>query len=540
MVVGAERALGPLVACGVDARKVVGSRRLIATAIFPGAAPPSPPPSSSSSGSPTTPTTPTTPPPRMIMNQVSEDDDDVDAPTARGALFMVDRAHLVSSLVAHVESELSSSVSLHWGAPLASLDAEAQVVRFEGGGKGDACRYDLLVACDGGSSAAREALEREGLLEVTQLPSPVSLTDYKTFHGLDDAGAEELGLDTSGRGSTFAMFVAPPPPPGVKGATYPGSMAAHRRPGGKGWSGLLSQPPGVFEALRGSPPEAYAPLLDGILGVQAPAFPTSWRSKILAQLAAEPGSAGGGDIGKLAKLLRASALSVPSAGVALVGDAATTNTPQLGQGAASAIEDAAMLAAEVTRSLVESESESAVGVSGGGGAAAEGAEEEDASASTERTKTAIARGLEAYDSKRRRARYALQDMERELAVTNRPPPVDEPAEDAEARAAWKLFFEEGKKKAAKKAAMKKRVSKLLPFSRRARAAAHVTEMSWWNEALHSKTPYDEIYDSVRSGGRGKNGSKEEKTRSVVAVAGVAAAGVAAVALIVVRKAVIKA
>ena len=126
MVVGAERALGPLVACGVDARKVVGSRRLIATAIFPGAAPPSPPPSSSSSGSPTTPTTPTTPPPRMIMNQVSEDDDDVDAPTARGALFMVDRAHLVSSLVAHVESELSSSVSLHWGAPLASLDAAGQ------------------------------------------------------------------------------------------------------------------------------------------------------------------------------------------------------------------------------------------------------------------------------------------------------------------------------------------------------------------------------------------------------------------------------
>ena len=275
MVVGAERALGPLVACGVDARKVVGSRRLIATAVFPGAAPPpssSPPPSSrstspspstSSEGSPAPPlATTTTTPPRTIMNQVSENDEDVDAPTARGALFMVDRAHLVSSLSAHIEEELSSSVSLHWGAPLASLDAEAQVVRFGGGGggggggegegeaeagaagagqgHGEERRYDLLVACDGGSSAARLALEEQGLLEVTQLPSPVSLTDYKTFHGLDDAGADELGLDTSGRGSTFAMFVAPPPPPGVKGATYPGSMAVHRRPGGKGWSGLLS------------------------------------------------------------------------------------------------------------------------------------------------------------------------------------------------------------------------------------------------------------------------------------------------------------
>jgi len=132
MVVGAERALGPLVACGVDARKVVGSRRLIATAFFPGAAPTSAPSSSSSADSSAL--APSTTPPRTIMNQVSEDDEDVDAPTAPGALFMVDRAHLVSSLSAHIEEELSSSVSLHWGAPLASLDAEAQVVRFGGGG----------------------------------------------------------------------------------------------------------------------------------------------------------------------------------------------------------------------------------------------------------------------------------------------------------------------------------------------------------------------------------------------------------------------
>lgn len=195
MVIGAERALGPLVGCGVDVRKVVGSRRLIARAVFPGAAAssvaasPSSPSSSpsASSGSPAPPPPPP-PPPRMIMPQVSEDDADVDEPTARGALFMVDRAHLVSSLAAHVEEELSSSVSLHWGAPLASLDTEAQVVRFEGGGgEGDGIKeerhYDLLVACDGGSSAVRRALEEAGLIEITQLPSPVSLTHYKTFHG---------------------------------------------------------------------------------------------------------------------------------------------------------------------------------------------------------------------------------------------------------------------------------------------------------------------------------------------------------------------
>lgn len=335
------------------------------------------------------------------------------------------------------------------------------------------------------------------------------------------------------------MFMAPPPAPGVKGATYPGSMAVHRRPGGKGWSGLLSQPPGVFESLRGSPPEAYAPLLEGILGIQIAAFPASWRSKILAQLSAEPGAVeGGGDVGRLAKLLRASALSVPAAGVALVGDAATTNTPQLGQGAASAIEDAAILAAEVTRSLVESEE-------GEEGQSSNGVDEAASAAAIEKiTKAAVARGLQAYDSKRRRARYALQDMERELAVTNRPPPVDEPAEDAEARAAWKSFFEEGKKKAAKKAALKKNIARLLPFSRRARAAAHVTELSWWNETLHSTTPYDVIYNSVRGGkkkgGAEKEDGRENKKRSVVAAAGVAAATVAAVALNVVRKAVVRA
>ena len=581
MVVGAERALGPLVACGVDARRIVGSRRLIATAVFPGAAMPSPPPGSSSSDSTSSDSTSSStsplPPPRMIMNQVSEDDADVDEPTAKGALFMVDRAHLVSSLASHVERELAGSVALHWGAPLASLDAGAQVVRFEsseGHKEGEEFNYDLLVACDGGSSAARLELEKLGLLEVSQLPSPVSLTDYKTFHGeikfvgfevrgrgsernkerkkenekqnvltssknkskiakgLDDAGADELGLDTTGRGSTFAMFVAPPPAPGVKGATYAGSMAVHRRPEGKGWSGLLSQPPGVFESLKGSPPGAYAPLLDGILGVQIAAFPASWRAKILEQLAAEPGSEGGGDIGRLAKLLRASALAVPSAGVALVGDAATTNTPQLGQGAASAIEDAAMLAAEVTRSLVESEKEN--------NNAAAGANDEAAGDEKTRTKAAVARGLECYDAKRRRARFALQKMEQELAVTNRPPPVDESVEDAEARAAWKAFFEEGKRQAAKKAETKKRIAKLLPFSRRARAAAHMTELSWWNEALHGTTPYDVIYESVRSGGKHGEDEKGNKKRSAFAVAGVVAATVAAVALTVIRKAVVKA
>ena len=190
MVVGAERALGPLVACGVEARKVVGSRRLIATAVFPGAAMPPPPPPSASAASASAASAasaalpPTPKPPRMIMSQVSEDDTDVDAPTARGALFMVDRAHLVASLARHVEEELSGSVSLHWGAPLASLDAAAQVARFgETGEEEQERRYDLLVACDGGSSAARRALEEAGLIEITELPSPVSLTDYKTFHG---------------------------------------------------------------------------------------------------------------------------------------------------------------------------------------------------------------------------------------------------------------------------------------------------------------------------------------------------------------------
>ena len=227
MVVGAERALGPLVACGVEARKVVGSRRLIATAVFPGAAMPPPPPPSASAASASAASAasaallPTPKPPRMIMSQVSEDDTDVDAPTARGALFMVDRAHLVASLARHVEEELSGSVSLHWGAPLASLDAAAQVARFgETGEEEQERRYDLLVACDGGSSAARRALEEAGLIEITELPSPVSLTDYKTFHGEEVffwGKSFALSLSRSRRQrlslSSPSLHVSPAPPP---------------------------------------------------------------------------------------------------------------------------------------------------------------------------------------------------------------------------------------------------------------------------------------------------------------------------------------
>lgn len=497
---------------------------------------------------------------------------DIDDPTKPGSLFMIDRAFLVRSLVEHIEEAEAegggggggegggaSSVSLHWGAPLASLDPERRVVMFEkekdddDENKKKEIAYDLLVACDGGSSAARRALEAKGLLSIAELPSPVSLTDYKTFHGLDDEGAEFLGLDTSGRGTTFAMFAAPPQPPPAPGATapakYKGSMAVHRRPGkgNRGWSGLLSQPPGVFESLRGSPQEAYEPVLDGILGAQDPSrpwFPASWRREILRQLAAEPGGGDGsngvvgGDIGRLARLFRASALAVPRAGVALVGDAATTNTPQLGQGAASAIEDAAVLAESVTAALSSSDGD----VDGGGDSGA-------AAAADAAVARALSRGLEDYDARRRRARYALQDMERELAVTNRPPPPagQEPAEDAEARAAWKSFFAEGKQRAARRTRRRRALARLLPFSRRVRRWADeggANDLGWWNALLHSTTPYDEIYALVRGrgskSGKEKGEEKEKKGEKSVAKATAVAVGLAAVALTVVRRAVVKA
>jgi 2-polyprenyl-6-methoxyphenol hydroxylase-like FAD-dependent oxidoreductase len=383
-----------------------------------------------------------------------------------GALFMVDRAHIVSCMVADVGA--SDRVTLHWGAPLLTLDAEARVAEFggENGTKTVVSDFDLLIAADGGGSATRAALVESGALTTTELPSPVSATNYRTFHGLDDEGARALGLDTSGRGTTFALFAPPPVPAGVKGAQYAGSMAVHRRPRGN-WSGLLSQSAGVYESLpAGAGPEDFAPLLDGVLGARKASFPASWRQAILAQI-----SAPDAETGKLARLVRASALAVPAAGVALIGDAATTNTPQLGQGASSALEDGVVLAAELEKSLNRSK---------GGDARA-----------------AIADALTAFDAARRPARYALQDMEREIAITNRPPPVSEPEEDTEARAAWQAFFAAQRKAAARSKAVRSAIARLLPFSRRARAAAAVPDMQWWNATLHGTVSFDSIYEKVR-------------------------------------------
>lgn len=448
MVLGAARALGPLIDAGVDVGPMTEGRRLAATAMFSGAA----------DG------------PGAISRLAPPDADEAtlnSAATSRdpAALFMVDRAHMVGCLAAAATA--TGRIDVHWGAPLRSLDVGARVVEFDGCA---ASRYDLLVAADGGASATRAALVAAGVLTTSELPSPVSATNYRTFHGLSDEGAASLGLDVSGRATTFAIFSPPPTPPGVKGAPYAGSMVVHRRPGGRGWSGLLSQSAGVYESLpAGSGPEDFAPLLDGVLGARSASFPAAWRSSILAQI-----SVPGAETGKLARLVRASRLAVPAGGVALVGDAATTNTPQLGQGAASALEDGAVLAADVTKALA--------GV---------------ASSDEAAERAAIAHALISFDTTRRPARYALQDMERELAVTNRPPPLSEPPEDAAARDAWKAFFAAQRRVAAWRAAVKRVVARVLPFSSRARAAAAAPEMAWWNATLHGTVPFDQIYERVR-------------------------------------------
>jgi 2-polyprenyl-6-methoxyphenol hydroxylase-like FAD-dependent oxidoreductase len=410
MVLGARRTLSYLTAAGVDAAPIVDRRRLVATAFFGGG---------DGSFSQTA----------LVDDGYSGDAAATAAAIADpAALFMVDRAHFVACLVAHVDA-VSPGVSLHWGAPLAGLDPDARVARFACGADAGAAvvdaPYDLLVGADGGASATRAALAGAGLVGGGELPSPVSLTEYKTFHSLDDAGAAALGLDTAGRGSTFVAWSSPP---AGEGGRYGGSMTVHRRPRGRGWSGLLSQAVGVF-----AEGESATTVLDRVLGAHAAAFPAGWRASITKQLAE------GRDVGALARLLRASRLAVPEAGAALVGDAATTNTPQLGQGAGSAVEDGAALAAALA-----------------------GADDA----------ASIAAALVAYDAQRRPARYALQQMEREMAVTNRPPPVGEPAEDAATRAAWRSFFARGRE-------------------------AHGGRMDWWNRELHSTRTYDDLYAEVR-------------------------------------------
>jgi 2-polyprenyl-6-methoxyphenol hydroxylase-like FAD-dependent oxidoreductase len=491
------------------------------------------------------------------------------APSRRpaGRLMVVERAAVVAHLLAEAErlcppadaGGRSRPLRFHWSRPLDRVDFDGRVATFGvAGGEGDddgsggaaplvAVPYDLLVAADGASSAVRAQLESAGRVTVTRLPSPASSMEYATFHGLSDADA--LGAPffvpqqaSASGGTFFYTFLGARSMEGSSSAPYAGSVAMYRRPDsaasggpGRGWSGIVALPPGKYDALLGADEDAYAAALDPLLppageGASAcakfAAFPAPWRRQIARQLAAAGREAG--SIGRLTPLASSSAVALPAERVAMLGDAASSNTPQMGQGAGSALEDAALLTGRLDEQAAAAAAAAAAAGGGGGGAPAD---DEAAVAALllqqqhEAGEPPLAAALAAYDAARAPQRRALQALERELAVYRRPPPPggqEEPAEDRRARRAWRAFMAQQRLvgRAARAAAAlagwvavalaPALAAVLLAGGRRGGGgggkaaasplaiAARVNQWTGWTQLLHSGVAYDDLLRRVHA------------------------------------------
>jgi kynurenine 3-monooxygenase len=475
-----------------------------------------------------------------------------------GRLMVVERAAVVAHLLAEAERLCPSSTGalrFHWSRPLSAVDFGAKVASFGSSATNSPSSssptdvvqvpFDLLVGADGASSAVRSQLESQNLISVSRLPSPASSMEYVGFSRLTDEESDGAFFvpppsSVSG-GSFFYTFLGARSMDGSKsgGAPYAGSVALYRRPdlphgkGPQGWSGIVALPPGKFDALLGQGEEAYSAALDALLppageGAEScanlRAFPARWRSEIVRQLAAanEPGT-----IGRLTPLAAASSLALPEKGVVLLGDAASSNTPQMGQGAGSALEDAALLAGRLDEQVGKVLGSGGVGGSSSSSSSSSsaaaavllgkesGKEEQAAAASS--SPLPLTSALAAYASSRQPQRRALQAMERELAVFRRPPAAEqEPLEDQRARRAWRAFMAQQKvvgQVARVAAAVAGWVALALAplaallggggtaqsnVATPGAIAARMNQWSGWTQLLHSGVPYDRLLARIHA------------------------------------------
>ncbi|KXZ48618.1 hypothetical protein GPECTOR_26g521 [Gonium pectorale] len=263
---------------------------------------------------------------------------------------LMDRTLLATSLLEAARGQYASRVEFSFGSALRDLELDRKVAVFGGEGSGSDLRvqYDMLVGADGANSTVRSLL-------AAAYPGQF---DTEIISSGPSSGPD------SGPGSYKAVYGMPVVP--VAAAWAPDSSAPEAdrtlgefffflSGGSKGFMsvckdidgtfcGYLAGPESLWEGLRSR--EDYL----AVLPSAAPQLPAEWLPLLADKLLEAPLSS--------FPVMRSLSRFWAPGGVVLLGDAAHTVTPALGQGLNSALQDCELLVAELRPGQAASSPES--------------------------------------------------------------------------------------------------------------------------------------------------------------------------------------